>query len=291
MKRVWLSVVVQISLVTGSCLDVARAGPASEQSTGAIPFKLLSGYAIQVEGRMGTREKLKFVIDTGSTDTFVDTALAKNLEARNETKRLVNMSKVVVVKRVQVPELQVGPMRVTDLWAYVADLSHVEASATHLDAIIGLDVLRREVFWIDYRVKRVHFSSRVDTKEVWSLEERQALPVIGIEVQGLPMHLVVDTGALDVELYADRLKTKIPEFQIQGRTEFSSTVSGQSSIRWGRVRHGLLGKKRCDFTILLVASPPEGFLPGVDGYLGVAALGVRHILFDFPNGQVGWTNN
>ena len=39
---------------------------------------------------------------------------------------------------------------------------------------------------------------------------------------------------------------------------------------------------------VLLSTSPQGFLPGVDGYLSLAALGARRVSFDFERSRLSW---
>ena len=51
-------------------------GISEAMSASELPFKLTSGYLIQVEGRIGTQTNLKFILDTGATVSIVDPKIA-----------------------------------------------------------------------------------------------------------------------------------------------------------------------------------------------------------------------
>ena len=47
--------------------------------TNAIPFQLEGGFLIEVEGRIGQLEGLKFILDTGATHSVIDRRIADRL--------------------------------------------------------------------------------------------------------------------------------------------------------------------------------------------------------------------
>jgi len=49
-----------------------------------------------------------------------------------------------------------------------------------------------------------------------------------------------------------------------------------------------LGTTDLDGTVFLVKAPPDKVLPGIDGYLGIAALKARRIDFNFDTNTLAW---
>jgi Aspartyl protease len=45
-----------------------------------LPFRVSSGYLIEVEGRIGTQNGLKFLLDTGATISIVDSRIADKIK-------------------------------------------------------------------------------------------------------------------------------------------------------------------------------------------------------------------
>ena len=49
-----------------------------------------------------------------------------------------------------------------------------------------------------------------------------------------------------------------------------------------------LGTTDLNGTVFLVKAPPGNILPGIDGYLGTAALKARRIDFNFETNTLAW---
>src|SRR2546429_8080370 len=86
-RRGWIGMLTTMMLLHGlmESQAVARAGedsPAGSESkkSESSPFVLRGGYLIVVEGRIGPRQHLKLVVDTGSTPSGVRPELAENQE-------------------------------------------------------------------------------------------------------------------------------------------------------------------------------------------------------------------
>src|SRR6476661_3154314 len=76
-----------------------------------ISFELVSGYLVVVDGSIGELHGLKFVLDTGSTHSVVNSKLADRLELRRLTGRVFNIDKMVETEWAAIPEMEIGPIR------------------------------------------------------------------------------------------------------------------------------------------------------------------------------------
>src|SRR5215467_3523401 len=109
---------VVVSLFISAQVGVARARqdrgggterPGNHTRAMELPFRLLDGYLIVVEGRIGEREHLKFALDTGATFSVLKTTLAKP-EFVRRARPVVNLDRVLKEEVVDVPDFQLGPI-------------------------------------------------------------------------------------------------------------------------------------------------------------------------------------
>jgi len=100
------------------------------------------------------------------------------------------------------------------------------------------------------------------------------------------VHVVVDTGLQGILLYENRLRKRLPKMRIEGE----STNAAMGRLRATQVRLPgvqIVGAQVAT-TVFLIDGPDEDALPGVDGYLGPAALQAKRIEFDFDAGVLRW---
>jgi Aspartyl protease len=86
------------------------AGKHAKSAT--IPFELMAGFLVVIEGQIGELDGLKFVLDTGATSSVIDRNVAARLRLKRRSGRIVNLDREVPIDWAEVAELQVGPMRV-----------------------------------------------------------------------------------------------------------------------------------------------------------------------------------
>ena len=271
-------------------LESAEATPGTGVDStirqGEIPFKLYGGFLIMVEGRIGDRDKLKFVLDTGVTFSAVDRKLAEKLNVEHRAGKILNFDKTVAAEWAEVPHLEFGPIQVSNISMMVADLRYFQSYATHVDAVIGLDVLRLSSFSIDYNSHRVSFGP-VDTSSGVPMDQDAICITVKLMVGDTPVRLMVDTGAQAMIFYEDRVVPRLPQLRIEGEITGRS-LGGSLLSKRGSISKARLGATDLDGIVFLVKAPSGNVLPGIDGYLGTSALKARRIDFNFETNTLAW---
>src|SRR5277367_6826339 len=134
--------------------------PALDVATSKVlPFRVYGENMIVVEGEIGTLQHLRFLIDTGTPQTLVDQGIATQLGLPVRPTRLLHFGTSVPAGRAMIPVIRYGPIGVTNLEVGTADLSFTGTFGTHLDAIIGVDLLRLNSFSVDFRAKTISFGT------------------------------------------------------------------------------------------------------------------------------------
>ena len=269
-------------------LAEANLGPGVNSTIrqGAIPFKLYGGFLTVVEGRIGDRDKLKFVLDTGVTFSAVDRKLAEKLNVEHRAGKILNFDKTVAAEWTEVPYLEFGPIQVSNISIMVADLRYFQSYATHVDAVIGLDILRLNSFSIDYNSHKVSFGL-VDTSSGVPMDLDAVCITVKLMVGDSPVRLIVDTGAQALIFYEGRVVPRLPQLRIEEEVT-GKTLGGSVLSKRGSISKARLGATDLDGIVFLVNSPSGNVLPGIDGYLGTSALKAQRIDFNFETNTLGW---
>jgi predicted aspartyl protease len=271
-----------LGFIFGSLLYAQELGASTVGPT--IPFELRAEFLVIVTGQVGDLHGLKFILDTGASYTLIDQRVADRLKLRRRPGKITNFNREVSVELAEIPNLRVGPLQTGAHPVVVARLSEYSEFATSVDGIIGLDLLgRSKKLFIDYEKLTVS----------WELFESgmAALPTakyftVPFVVQGFPMHLVVDTGFQGILLYKDRLRKGLPDAQTEGKAIKGGMGRLQTTqVKLPGVR--LFGPEAVA-TVYLTDGPATDQLPGIDGYLGVAALQAKRVEFDFAARVLRW---
>ena len=105
---------------------------------------------------------------------------------------------------------------------------------------------------------------------------------------GEQVRLLVDTGSSDLVLF----KTRMPAALSGAPGEATRPCSMRPARRGcgGSSCERPASGRDLGHTACLGTRPSaDGYPPGIDGVLGVLALGCQRVQFDFENGQFGWS--
>jgi len=110
-------------------------------------------------GQFGdTFEHQNFLLDTGAAPSIINARLVKQLGLKTRVSTLSAAGKVVPTQTAIVPEVELGPVRADFLPVQVHDLSRLERElGIPLAGLIGLDVLSKASFRLDYENKKIEF--------------------------------------------------------------------------------------------------------------------------------------
>ena len=282
-------------LVLGGLSIVARALPAPNSRVN-LPFKLYGGYTVVARGSIAGLKHLNFIIDTGAVPSVVDLRLARKLGLEGRVEPLSLFSQTVEARRVTLPGLVLGPIDTGPLPVIVGDLASFESHlGVRVDGMIGLDVLARRDFVVDYDSGTIAFGTVPGNgPEPLGLAEASVpldlgpgYAVVSLDVEGQPVRLMVDTGARSLILFAPRVRGRLAGIRTLGERVIGN-VGGTFALTEVVLPYATLGTMRLDAQ---KAALMEGQAPAsvdIDGLLGVRSLGVRRLGFDFQHKTLTW---
>jgi predicted aspartyl protease len=99
--------------------------------------------------------------------------------------------------------------------------------------------------------------------------------------------VMVDTGAQALVLYEDCVAGRLQQLKVERETTGIS-LGGWVLSKRGFISSVRLDRTNLDGTVFLVKAPPGNQLPGIDGYLGTAALKALRIDFNFRTKTLAW---
>jgi len=262
------------------------AGGMAEPTAAGLPFRLLAGYLVVVEGRIGKLDGLNLVIDTGTTRTVVDADVARQLGGAAARLPIQVFGREVGADAVVVQSLSFGPVHATNLLALSADLrSHEARFGLRLDALIGLDVLTDRCFAIDYAAKLISFSCAAGSRGRASFDPDAPYPLVEAVIDNRRYRLFVDTGSEAVVLFESALpsaKTTRVETEVSG-----AHLAGTVRLKRFTARRFTVGGHPIGTAPVFImgdTGPPDGY----DGVLGTRWLPATRVHFDFPRGVLTW---
>jgi len=241
---------------------------------------------IVVSCSVGSLANLTCIVDTGATETVVDTSIAKSLSLAARPDRATFLTQEVAVSAVSIPSLQLGPLRIENLPGLATDLSTLTPQlGIRPDILVGMDVLDRTNFLIDYQARQLTFApAQQPLAHTASLIHKQRFALVESFVTGRRVLLQVDTGFPGLLLYEASAGNFAGPGGLEGRVEslshtFVASHRGRQEVRIGDWRSSHL-----DLSVIEADQNSLVF----DGLLGPQALHARRIAFDFENNLVSW---
>jgi len=266
-------------------LPVVEAFPSSAGQSEPVPFRLGDAYQVIAHGAIGPLDGLNVLIDTGAIPGMVDARIANRLRLDVREAEAVAFGRRTRLLCTILPNIRVGPIRAEMVLADVGDLSYL---GPHVDGIVGLDVLTRSSFSVDYEHQQLTFGSVVTRDPSLHLDVTPPFLTVRVEIGGHPFRLVVDTGSRHIVLFERRVRGRLPTLIVHGDTLLYH-LGGITRMR--RVVLPVLeagGSTIGNIDGLLSNAAVENYPTDIDGILGMTAIASRRADFDFERNRLGW---
>jgi hypothetical protein len=275
-----LSVVVASLFISGT--PIPSAEPVAE-----VPFDLYQHHLVVTKGSIGPLNGLSLLIDTGTIPSMVDGRIARKLHLQSESSTLVAFGRRMPIRSAILEGFRIGPRLSGPVPAGVGNLSYLEG--VRIDAIVGLDVLARTNFSIDYQTRVLKFAPEGREDAVAPLEIVWPFVTVRMTIAGEQVRLLVDTGSRDLVLFKRRMPASLSGAPWRG-AKTVQYASGAARLQRLELRQVGLGAHTWDkLPAWALDREPQGYPPGIDGVLGVLALGCQRVRFDFEKGKLGWS--
>ena len=277
----WMRIAGRAILVLGMIsTPPARAQDVVGSSVSmTMPFELVSGFLVVVNGQIGNLGVMRFIIDTGAASSVIDAKVADRLRLPRSAGKVMSFDRSIPIEWTEVPVFRVGPIVAKTLRVIVIDLARYSPYGKDVDGVVGLDLLARsEHLSIDYDRRILSFQFANGRPDESALVRGFKIPMV---IQGAAVQLLVDTGFQGILLYTDRVRKQLPKLRTEGEPrEVVESGVRATEIRLPGIRIGASDQERIVF---LTDGPARGDLPRVDGILGAASLHAKRIDFDFTH--------
>ncbi len=255
-----------------------------------IPFRLLDGYLVLVQGDIGELRGLNFLVDTGANPSSIDERAARKLGLSGEREQLPLFEGQAEVKRAVLPDIHVGPIRCYGLTGLVQDLSPLEQKLkVRIDGIFGLDVLGGSSFTIDYQRRKIEFGHVEGTMTAALTGHARRSASFNATMGNETVRLLVDTGAADLVLFDCKRGGQLPGKRIiRTRQSLNSELKpfDADEVLIPRILVGSfdLGADRA-----LVLDDARLCGLAFSGVVGPRSLHLKRVSFDFDHQIVAWS--
>ncbi len=260
-----------------TCAGNSPASPARTVDAAiprSIPLRIFRDYLVVAEGQFGDgMPHQNFVLDTGTAPSIIDTKSVRELGLATTASTMAAMGKIIPTDIAVLPKLDLGPIQAVSLRVQVQDLSRLERDlGIPVAGIIGLDVLSKSSFRLDYEKKQMEFGQVSDEGIPVSFDERTGTAVALASIEGIPARLLVDTGSDRVAVLGRNLpetkrlalRTTTAEGLERRRSKYGGTgIFRARYCRWRKTLHpgqSLLHSRR--------------FIPSVRRHPGRARTGI-----------------
>ncbi len=252
-----------------------------------VPFDLVEQHLIVAKGSVGGVRDLNLLIDTGTIPSVVDRRVATRLRLKGEPSMLTAFGQSIRFESATLSGLRIGPFEPGDVPAGIGDLSYLRSS--RIDAIVGLDVLARRSFRIDYAARVLSFGPAEREEAEAPLKIVWPFLTVHLSIAGHPMQLLVDTGSRDIVLFKARMPVTLLPLPWKGE-KIVQHASGAAHLLRYELRQATIGDDQWDtLNGFVLDASTAGYPEGIDGVLGVRALGGSRVRFDFERGELGWS--
>jgi len=250
-----------------------------------LKFRLGDGYQVIAHGAIGRLDRLNLLIDTGSIPSMVDGRIAKALGVEITEAESVVFDHKIRVLSTTLSNVRVGPILAATVIASVGDLSYLGGS--NVDAIIGLDVLTRSSFSIDYERRLLTFGTIAASDPYVDLGVIPPFLTVLVSCGGYRFRLLVDTGSRHVVLFEQRVSDRVSYVRVPGDKQLyhMGGTSRLQRVMLPRLKIGSL--TIAELEGLLSNADVHHYPPDIDGILGVRAIASSRVEFDFQRNRLG----
>ena len=246
----------------------------------AVALKIYRNFLLTAEGQFGGLSAPQtFLLDTGTAPSIINSRVVTELGLKMIPASYRAAGRVVSGQIASIPEVDIGPIRAFSLLVLVQDLSPLERDlGVPIAGIVGLDVLSRTSFHLDYDQKEMDFGPIARAGIPVLVSDRNYLAVARVEIAGKPVRLLVDTGTDRLVLVGENFPhVERPTLRITSQTG-ASLAEHAVQVQVFAAPNIVLGGKR--FSKDRAYLVPGGADPDFDGLLGVRALGFHAISYD-----------
>ena len=246
----------------------------------SVPLKIYRDFLLVAEGQFGgASERQNFILDTGTAPSIINERLVRQLGLATVSSTISALGKTIPTKAAIIPEIELGPIVATSLSVRVQNLSRVERDlGIPIAGIIGLDVLSKASFHLDYEKRAIEFGDVSDDGIPVNFDVRTGIAVAVVKLGGRDVRMLVDTGSDRMVLLGGNF-AEVGWLALRNVTQSgTSLLDHEMHVQEFSASGITLGGQR--FSNDKAYFVPGSADPAFDGLLGVRALGFRGLSYD-----------
>jgi hypothetical protein len=254
--------------------------------THIVPLKIYRNFLVVAEGQIGgIAEAQNFILDTGSAPSIVNALVATRLGLATTVSKTTALGKTIPIRAATIPEIELGPIRARSLPVLVEDLSRLERDfGIPIAGIIGLDVLSKSSFRLDYDASEIEFGPVSREGIPVPFDASAGIAVAQASLGGRAVRMLVDTGSQGLILLGGNF-AQAGWLELRNTSQRGRSLAEQNAdLQIFSAPDILLGGRH--FSKDRAYFVPGSTDPQFDGVLGVRALGFRALSFDQLSGTI-----
>lgn len=250
----------------------------------SIPFKSYD-HLIVIKGSIDGIQDLNLVVDTGASNTMVSRQLSKRLRLKTHSMDVISWGKKIQVKSGKLEEVRVGGTVFTGVETRVGDLAI--SSEVRVDALIGLDLLKRTGVLIDYENHFLSFESRQDFDQQAVFYPNLPYLPIRLKIQDRLFTLILDTGSPYMILFQEGIANKI-DVTLTAERERIGHVGGNVKLRKVLIKETSLAETTLETITAFLMDVSSALYGGADGIFSPASLNLKKLQINFETKRISW---
>jgi predicted aspartyl protease len=295
MRRILAAMGAIAATIWGAGSIGAQPQKPSDPSGGiVIPVEVHDGFLIVAKGRIDSLSGLNFLIDTGQTYTSVDRSIAEKLGldvSSSPSVSILNFDKKEPARSCSLGKIGMGGFEELSVPVIVDDLRWFSSEGLHIDAVIGLDLLRkRDSLRVDFREKQIVFdaTSPIPGRAV-PLRQNPWSVTVNIDLEQHRAEMILDTGMRGTVFYREALENHSVPYIPEQHTVGASS-GGMVEFTLALMPPTRLGGQNLNREAYLLTKPGATGPSGIAGFLGIATLHAKIVEFDFTHQELRWSN-
>ncbi len=243
-------------------------------------MRLIAGNRAVIRGTVFSGQEVTMLVDTGADCTVVDDRTARRIGARlrDRTVHYAALGKTEKAPLALVEELRAGSITTS-----LACIVH-RIPTPGVDIILGLNVLNKHDFSLDYERSRMVFHPAEDPGPAIAFEPESSLILVPLQIRGKTIRALVDTGAA-YHIITEGSPVLGP-MDFRGTSALVAHLGGHASARGVTLGRFGIGSSEWDNFKAMAVSGVQ--LPW-DVVLSVGNLGLKQVRFHFKSRRLTWT--
>jgi Aspartyl protease len=290
MKIAGLLLLTEVVLSSGAArAGNCRANPDLYCDDGlpqSIALRIYRNFLVVAKGQFGgVPESQNFILDTGTAPSIINGRLLGRLGLATIPSTFRALGKTISVEAAIIPEIDLGPIRAVSLPVQVQNLSRLESDlGIPIAGIIGLDVLSKSSFRLDYDRREIKFGDVAHAGIPVHFDSRAGIAVAEVRIKGKKARILVDTGADRVVLFGGNF-AEVGWLKLRNTSQSGASLVDQKiHVQVFSAADIILGGQH--FSDDRAYFVPGSVDPVFDGLLGVRALGFRALSYDQASGTI-----